>query len=349
MSFEEGAPITEVDTMQQSGLRAADVNALLCEAFNAMIFEGGFVHCDPHPGNCFVRPHPTRPSQPQLVLLDRAPTRGSNPCTNTCTCSVDCAPPSPTPTRAHPAPQRTAPSSPRGGQAGDRAPSSLATPDGLYRDLPRSFVTLYAHLWHAMLLGDADGIRAVGYELGVGDYYPLLAAMLSGRPWADILAAERGTARLREKGTAEDKEQIRGYAQQYIKHIAIVLEKVPPPMLLLFKCNDCLRHTERRLDSGINSFVISMRYCLQTLLVDMSDLGVAGAAVARPSGEGQAPGSELARRGSREPWTALVHATLRRMQMRLILWVIRASARSLLLSSMLPSLARLLSPRTLPA
>ena len=47
-------------------------------------------------------------------------------------------------------------------------------------------------------------------QLGVGDYYPLLAAMLSGRPWADILASEQGSARLKEKGTAEDKAQIAG-------------------------------------------------------------------------------------------------------------------------------------------
>ena len=41
---------------------------------------------------------------------------------------------------------------------------------------------LYARLWHALLLGDADGIRAVSVELGVGEYYPLLAAMLTGTP-----------------------------------------------------------------------------------------------------------------------------------------------------------------------
>jgi aarF domain-containing kinase len=38
--------------------------------FYAQIFAGGFVHCDPHPGNVLVRPHPGRPSEPQLVLLD---------------------------------------------------------------------------------------------------------------------------------------------------------------------------------------------------------------------------------------------------------------------------------------
>ncbi|KIY44701.1 ABC1-domain-containing protein [Fistulina hepatica ATCC 64428] len=42
----------------------------MVELFSAQMFSWGFVHCDPHPGNILVRPHPTRPRQPQLVLLD---------------------------------------------------------------------------------------------------------------------------------------------------------------------------------------------------------------------------------------------------------------------------------------
>lgn len=42
----------------------------MVELFSAQIFEWGWVHCDPHPGNMIVRPHPTRKGVPQLVLLD---------------------------------------------------------------------------------------------------------------------------------------------------------------------------------------------------------------------------------------------------------------------------------------
>ena len=65
--------------------------------------------------------------------------------------------------------------------------------------------------------------------------------------------------------TAADKAQIQGYAQQYLKQIVRVLELVPPPMLLLFKTNDCLRHAERQLDAGVDSFVITLRYSLQAM------------------------------------------------------------------------------------
>ena len=40
---------------------------------------------------------------------------------------------------------------------------------GLYRELPRRFTLLYAELWHSIVLGDADGIRRVSFELGVGE------------------------------------------------------------------------------------------------------------------------------------------------------------------------------------
>ncbi|KAJ6579517.1 ABC1 family-domain-containing protein [Mycena vulgaris] len=42
----------------------------MVELFSAQMFRWGWVHCDPHPGNVLVRPHPAAPRTPQLVLLD---------------------------------------------------------------------------------------------------------------------------------------------------------------------------------------------------------------------------------------------------------------------------------------
>ncbi|KAF8152294.1 ABC1 family-domain-containing protein [Crassisporium funariophilum] len=42
----------------------------MVELFSAQMFEWGWVHCDPHPGNVLVRPRPSDPSKPQLVLID---------------------------------------------------------------------------------------------------------------------------------------------------------------------------------------------------------------------------------------------------------------------------------------
>ncbi|KAI0687937.1 ABC1-domain-containing protein [Cerioporus squamosus] len=42
----------------------------MVDLFSAQIFDWSWVHCDPHPGNIIVRPHPARAGQAQLVLLD---------------------------------------------------------------------------------------------------------------------------------------------------------------------------------------------------------------------------------------------------------------------------------------
>ena len=42
----------------------------MVQLFSAQIFNWGWVHCDPHPGNVIIRPNPSRPDRPQLVLLD---------------------------------------------------------------------------------------------------------------------------------------------------------------------------------------------------------------------------------------------------------------------------------------
>lgn len=44
------------------------------------MFVGGFLHCDPHPGNVFVRPIMLRGrTAPQLVLLDHGLYRTLSP------------------------------------------------------------------------------------------------------------------------------------------------------------------------------------------------------------------------------------------------------------------------------
>ncbi|PPR01545.1 hypothetical protein CVT24_001856 [Panaeolus cyanescens] len=42
----------------------------MVELFSAQMFDWGWVHCDPHPGNVLIRPSPHNPSRPQVVLLD---------------------------------------------------------------------------------------------------------------------------------------------------------------------------------------------------------------------------------------------------------------------------------------
>ncbi len=50
------------------GVRLKDVMTIMVDLFSAQMFLWGWVHCDPHPGNIFVRRTPA--GKPELVLID---------------------------------------------------------------------------------------------------------------------------------------------------------------------------------------------------------------------------------------------------------------------------------------
>ena len=214
---------------------------------------------------------------------------------------------------------------------------------GLYRDLPRAFALTYSRLWHGVVLGDADAIREAAEEMGVGQYYPLLAAMLTARPWTDILrAGDTGDARaLHEKGTAADKKQIAGYAAQYAKHIGIVLDLVPRPLLLLFKTNDCLRHAERQLGAaGVGSFSITLRYCLCCLRHEARAAAAAASAASTATTAATSTGSAGSTAGvAARRWLGIARAWLAVLRLDVAMLLLRVLSGS----AVLPRAVRALS------
>ena len=68
MSFEQGYAITDRARMEADGISVNDVAKELSSVFSRSIFEFGFVHADPHPGNIFVRKHKSKGFE--LILLD---------------------------------------------------------------------------------------------------------------------------------------------------------------------------------------------------------------------------------------------------------------------------------------
>eukprot|EP00760_Papus_ankaliazontas_P032378 PhM_4_TR577/c0_g1_i1/m.78779/K08869/ADCK, ABC1; aarF domain-containing kinase len=67
----DGIKMTDIEGLSQELDAPAAVQCVL-ETFADMIFKYGTVHCDPHPGNLIVRPHPnpTRKFPQQVVILD---------------------------------------------------------------------------------------------------------------------------------------------------------------------------------------------------------------------------------------------------------------------------------------
>ena len=67
MSFEKGIPVSQVKEMHAQGIDLKKLSSVISHAFIHMIYEQGFVHSDPHPGNMFAR---KKGNDLELVILD---------------------------------------------------------------------------------------------------------------------------------------------------------------------------------------------------------------------------------------------------------------------------------------
>lgn len=135
----------------------------LSELYGRLIFDLGFVHADPHPGNVIVHlekcPHEAQVFQePQLrhhtlMLLSSLNGRGATELQNLV----------------------------KGpGRRKGRLRLSLLD-HGLYCTLTQQFRYTYASLWLAMQRGDIAAVTACANEFGVGELAGLLAVILSLR------------------------------------------------------------------------------------------------------------------------------------------------------------------------
>lgn len=70
MEYVQGDKIDELDKLQEKYGDPRKVGNKLIDIFARMIYLNGTIHCDAHPGNIFVRPHPDNEKEPQIVLLD---------------------------------------------------------------------------------------------------------------------------------------------------------------------------------------------------------------------------------------------------------------------------------------
>lgn len=110
---------------------------------------------------------------------------------------------------------------------------------------------------------DLKGIQSSCHDMGVDKAYPLFAAMLTARPYDEIIERSRTGSFAAAEAAPEsqaDRAVIRGYAKQFMKDIFVLLGTLPPQMLLLLKMNDCLRHIDFALGSPANTLVIAGKF-----------------------------------------------------------------------------------------
>ncbi|KAI8470915.1 MAG: ABC1 family-domain-containing protein [Monoraphidium minutum] len=252
MEFIDGARLTDPAALDALGVDRAGLAALVAEAFNEMIFIHGDVHCDPHAANMLVRKVGGRQ---QLVLLDHGLYR-----------VIDDE------FRARYAALWRA--LVFADADGIREHAAAMNAGDLY---PLFAAMLTQRPWEqhaaAMNAGDLYPLFAAmltqrpweqhAAAMNAGDLYPLFAAMLTQRPWEQIV--DRRIDHLALPKTREDRDLLQGYAQVYLREIGDLLLRMPRPLLLLLKTNDCLRSVDNTLGSPLNTIVMTARECTRAL------------------------------------------------------------------------------------
>lgn len=145
-------------------------------------------------------------------------------------------------------------------------PQVVLLDHGLYRELDDDFRLQYAAMWKALVLADLPGIERAATALGVGEHYPLFSAILTQRPWDDIIRNDLDS--LRGGRGAADDAVIRAHAQRYAAKITQVLDQAPRQLLLLLKMQDCLRNINRSLGATHNEQVAVADACLGALFLN---------------------------------------------------------------------------------
>ncbi|KAJ3206987.1 hypothetical protein HDU67_007819 [Dinochytrium kinnereticum] len=234
MEYIDGGKVDNVDYMKKHGINVFDLSHELSKAFFKMMFFDGFVHCDPHPGNVFVRPKKStfvyipiiselffrRDHNFEIVLLDHGLYRQL-----TDSLRLDYA--------------HLWDSLIRGDE------------DGILKYSHRIFTRPTSSV-------PKDGI----------DHHRLFASMLTGRSWALISSSKGlgGASALATARTSKEMEEVHEKARtgNFFMAISEVLAKLPREVLLLLKTNDLLRAVDDDLgvtksNSGVSTMTGMIR------------------------------------------------------------------------------------------
>ena len=84
-------------------------------------------------------------------------------------------------------------------------PQIVLLDHGLYRTLSPEFKHDYTRLWCGIVLSDAEMIKKYATCLNAGSLFTLLAAILTMKPWDDVVS-EDNLNRLKRKNTKGEKQ-----------------------------------------------------------------------------------------------------------------------------------------------
>ncbi|KAJ3023661.1 putative aarF domain-containing protein kinase 1 [Thoreauomyces humboldtii] len=231
MEYANGGKIDDLAYYRSHGIDPAAVSAELSKVYSEMIYVHGFVHCDPHPGNVFVRPR--RPSS----FLARVPViRHLLPASWTRNFEIVLL---------------------------DHGLYRQLT-DRFRLDYAHLWASILngdekGILTYSYRLFTHDNPRPEARD-GI-DHHRLFASMLTGRSWDVISSPSNGSGGggssnggmgLAAVRTRKEQDTIRNKAgtTAFLVAIADILAKLPRELLLLLKTNDLLRAVDESLGVG---------------------------------------------------------------------------------------------------
>lgn len=136
---------------------------------------------------------------------------------------------------------------------------------GLYLTMTDEFRVNYCKLWVSLIKADLEGIKKYATAMNAGDLHGLFACMVTARSWKAITAGID-----KQEVTAEEDDEIKQNAAQYLIEISTILNRVPRQMLLILKTNDVLRGIECALKTRANasSFINMSKCCIRAVAID---------------------------------------------------------------------------------
>jgi len=138
---------------------------------------------------------------------------------------------------------------------------------GLYQDLSDDTRLQYSYLWKGILTRDENMIREAAENLGVGQFYKLLAIMVSRKDFKDIMNQNEKdyNKRLRLPNKEEQKEMAKQLNIDIIRDITVLMSEMNKDVLLLFKVNDFIRFITLQLGSPVKQYEIMAKYCFESI------------------------------------------------------------------------------------
>jgi hypothetical protein len=286
--IENAVRANDVAGLRRLGLDPTEVATMLSDAFAFQLFETGFVHADPHPGNILVRVMPSAngesialPPLPQ-VPADAHVKFESHSCI------------------IMPADDPKAPPLPR-----RRRAQCIVLDHGLCFDLSQSERELLADIWTGCASHDTPLLKRTMASMGMNPKeYALLGSMFLQFPYETF-------SPFRRAATPDELERMRRQSSDKMPEISALLEKMPKNFALALRNITTYRALHKDLGNPVSRTQRMLRFSVPVSVRTALRAETAADAAAGSRGSLTHRASLAWRGGAAGQWCAVQWALLR--------------------------------------